>query len=119
MTANRAERIAFLSGEYAAYRVAKGRGETAKAWHHLERAHIVAQPLAIEHLRSHAIMLRYAINLRDPREAGGQMLRFGLALIGNLFGQLPAGNTGRARISAFSPMPVPPDLEDLVQGVRR
>lgn len=119
MIANRAERIAFLSGEYAAYRVAKGRGETAKAWHHLERAHIVAQPLAIEHLRSHAIMLRYAINLRDQREAGGQMLRFGLALIGNLFGQLPAGNTGRARISAFSPMPVPPDLENLVEGVRR
>lgn len=118
MTADRVERIAFLLREYAAYRVARTCGETAMAWHHLERAHIVAQPLAIKHLRSHAIMLRYAINSKDRREAGGQMLRFGLALIDNLVGHLPAGNTGRARISAFSPMPVPPDLEIFVQGVR-
>lgn len=118
MTASRSERIAFLAREYEAFRRAAHRGDTVAAWCHLERTHIVAQPLPFEHVRAHAIMLRHALFLRDMREAGGQMLRLGLAVIGNLFGHLPAGNTGRARISAFSPMPVPPDLEIFVQGVR-
>lgn len=119
MTAVRSERIAFLAREYEAFRRARHLGDTAAAWRHLERIHIVAQPLPFEHVRAHAIMLRHALAVRDPREAGGQILRLCLAVIGNLAGRLPAGNTGRARTSAFAAMAVPADLEKFVQGVKR
>ena len=60
-----------------------------------------------------------ALAVEDLREAGGQMLRLGLVVIGNLAGRLPAGNTGRARTNAFASMAVPADLEKFVQGARR
>lgn len=114
MTADRSERLEFLAREYDAFRHAAHRRDTAAAWRHLERAHIVAQPLPFEHVRAHAIMLRHAMLLKDIREMASQMLRLGLAVIGNLFRHLPAGNTGRARTSAFAPMAVPADLEQFV-----
>ena len=114
MTASIHEREAFLAAEYALFAKARRRGERLAAWHHLERAHIVAQPLLAAHLRSHGNMLRYAIEVRDAREVAGQILRIGLALIGNLAGKLPAGNTGRSRISAFASMPVTSDLAKFV-----
>lgn len=64
-------------------------------------------------------MLRHALLLKDVREAGGQVLRLGLAVIGNLAGRLPTGNTGRARTNAFAPMAVPADLEMFVQEIER
>lgn len=115
MTVDQAERRAFLAEEYAAFHQARRTGDTAAAWHHLERVHIVAQPLFVEHMRAHLVMLGQAFAMRDLREAGGQLLRLGLALPGNLFDRLPAGNTGRARASAFAPMAVPTDLEKFVQ----
>ena len=119
MTADRSERIAFLVREYEAFRRAAHRKDTVASWRHLERAHIVAQPLPFEHFRAHAIMLRHALFLKDMREVGGQMLRLGLAVIGNLAGHLPAGTTGRARTNAFAPMAVPADLEVFVQEIER
>lgn len=70
-------------------------------------------------MRAHAIMLRHALALQDPREVGGQMLRLGLAVIGNLAGRLPAGNTGWARTSAFAPMAATADLEKFVKGIEQ
>lgn len=55
-------------------------------------------------------MLGYAIALRDWREAFGQAIRLALAPLGALTGRLAWGNTGRANVSAFRPMPVRPDL---------
>lgn len=114
MTASIHEREAFLAAEYALFEEARRRGDRLAAWHHLERAHIVAQPLLGAHLLSHGYMLRYAIEVRDAREVAGQIMRVGLALIGSLAGKLPVGNTGRSRISAFAPMPVTPDLAKFV-----
>ena len=94
MNADRMERIAFLAREYEAFRRAAHRKDTVASWRHLERVHIVAQPLPFEHVRAHAIMLRHALFLKDMREVGGQMLRLGLAVIGNLFGR-PSGGKYR------------------------
>lgn len=114
MTASIHERKAFLATEYALFEEARRRGDRLAAWHHLERAHIVAQPLLVSHLRSHGYMLRFAIEVRDAREVAGQIMRVGLAPIGSLAGKLPVGNTGRSRTSAFAPMPVTPDLAKFV-----
>ncbi|BAU77229.1 hypothetical protein ppKF707_5291 [Metapseudomonas furukawaii] len=55
---------------------------------------------------------------RDYREMLGQVPRILAAL---LFSKVwvPEGNTGRARVSAFRPMPISAELKQLLQGERR
>ena len=99
-----------IAREMTKYSRSRTVGEHALAWRALERAHIIAQPYFVLHLRSHWNMAGFALSLHDWREVAGQLLRLALVPLGSLTGRLPAGNTGRARISAFSPMPIPPDL---------
>ena len=58
-------------------------------------------------------MLRAGWALRDWHEVFGQLPRILAAL---LFSRLwvPLGNTGRARVSAFAPMPVDEELRRLL-----
>lgn len=102
-------RAAYLV-KFGAYRGARGIGDWDAAWRHLERGHILAQPRFGLHLASHIEMLKFAISLRDLREILGQFLRLTLVPLGTLTGRLPTGNAGRARVSAFAPVPVPDDL---------
>ena len=83
-------------------------------WRHLERAHILSQPLAGLHLRTHGAMLAASVRRRDGREIAGQLLRLVLAVPGSVSGRYPVGNTGGADVSAFSPMAVPDDLRPLL-----
>ena len=83
-------------------------------WRHLERAHILSQPLAGPHLRTHGAMLAASVRRRDGREIAGQLLRLVLAVPGSVSGRYPVGNTGGADVSAFSPMAVPDDLRPLL-----
>lgn len=76
----------------------------------LERAHIIGQPRFVLHLLSHWWMLKAALGLRDWPEVRGQCWRLLLTPFGHLTGRLPLGNTGRASVSAFQPMPLPDDL---------
>ena len=76
----------------------------ATRWHWLEAAHVLGQTTLSLHWRSHTAMLRYALQLRDLREAGGQVLRLALVPLGHALARLPIGNTGRARVSALAPM---------------
>ncbi len=115
MSVTRNERLAWLGAEYATYRQARSDGDIAGAWRHLERAHIVSQPLLLEHLRSHWLMLKLAMRERDLAESAGQVLRLLLVVPGNLSGRLPTGNSGRAGVSALRPMSVSQDLERFVQ----
>lgn len=80
---------------------------------HLERAHVLSQRMTIRHTHVHGLMLVAGMRRRDFREVVGQVPRM-LASI--LFSRLwvPRGNTGRARVSALKPMPVPEDLRHLV-----
>jgi hypothetical protein len=101
---------AVAAGELAAFRAARRKADWEGAWRSLERAHIAAQPILLLHGRVHFEMLRFAIARRHGGEAIGQLLRLLLVPLGNGTGRLPVGNTGRANVSAFAPMPVPPDL---------
>lgn len=68
------------------------------------------------HWRSHRAMLRYALQLRDLREAGGQVLRLALVPLGHALARLPIGNTGRAQVSALAPMAPQPHITQLIDG---
>jgi hypothetical protein len=110
-TSQRNAQLAAWFEERAAALSARGRGDAAEEWKHLERAHILSQPVAGAHVRTHLAMLAYALRRRDSREIVGQVLRLVLAGPGSWSGRYPVGNTGGADVSAFRPMPVPEDLK--------
>ncbi|MEN2712540.1 DUF3703 domain-containing protein [Sphingomonas sp. NPDC092331] len=109
---------ALVEAELTVFRDARAGGDAARAWRALERAHILAQPRLVPHLRVHAIMLGYAWRLRQPGEVAGQLFRMALAPLGHLTGRTPAGNTGRSNVSAFAPMPIPSDLHSAREDAR-
>lgn len=90
-------------------------GDAAAAYTAFERAHVLGQPGTRTHVRSHVAFLRWAIRQRDVREIVGQVLRIAAAALFTWL-WMPRGNTGGARVSAFRPMPIPPDLSTLTEG---
>lgn len=102
--------------ERTAARTARRRGDTAAEWRHLERAHILSQLLAVPHVRTHAAMLGYGIRQRERREILGQIVRLLVAAPGSWTGRYPLGNTGGADVSALQPMPIPEDLQAVLDA---
>jgi len=88
----------------------------ASEWKHLERAHILSQPMAGAHVRTHVAMLAYGLRRRDAHEIVGQLLRLVVAAPGSWTGRYPVGNTGGADVSALRPMPVPDDLRAMLES---
>jgi hypothetical protein len=113
-TIDRTRLLDAWSAERAAARSARTEGDVQREWNHLERAHILSQPMAAAHVRTHAAMLGAAVRRRDRREIVGQVLRLVVAGPGSLTGRYPVGNTGGADVSALRPMPIPDDLRALL-----
>ena len=103
-------RNAFLAEEYRRAAKASDEQNFEEAWHHLERAHVVAQDRLGQHCVSHWRMLELAWRTRDWREVFGQIFRLFLAPIGNIPGRLPIGNSGRSNVSAFARMEIEPEI---------
>jgi hypothetical protein len=91
------------------------RGEFA----HLERAHILGQRSTVEHVRVHGHMLAWALRNRDASEFFGQLIRIVGAATKTALGLVPTGNTGGAGVSALRPMPVPADLQAILDAAER
>lgn len=87
-------------------------------WRWLTAAHIVGQNDFRLHCHVHGIMSGYAVRMRDWPEAGGQLFRLALVPLGHLMGKLPAGNIGRATVSAFQPMPLSPEMREIIAKAR-
>jgi hypothetical protein len=90
-------------------------GNATMALAALERAHVLGQRDVVPHLRVHWRMLRVGWSAGDRREVRGQLMRIALVPVGHLFRRLPVGNTGRANVNAFQPMPIPPEIERLLK----
>jgi hypothetical protein len=105
---------AAFDGEIATAAEARRQGDAARAFRHLERAHILGQRSTTAHVRVHWLMLRHGIATRQPREVAGQVARImAAALFSRIW--VPAGNTGGANVSAMRPMPVPEDLREWLE----
>ena len=61
-------------------------------------------------------MLGYGIRHRDRREVAGQLVRSLVAGPGSALGRYPLGNTGGADVSAVAPMPIPADLQAVLDA---
>jgi hypothetical protein len=97
---------------------AQARGESEVAFHHLERAHILALATTVEHVLVHWRMLLWGVRQRSARECIGQVLRILAAVAVTAIGVAPSGNTGGSNVSAVKRMPVPPDLQALLERAR-
>ena len=114
----RALREAF-KGELDSAGRAHAQGQPRRAWHHLERAHVLSQAHAWPHVRVHARMLAFAVRERDLREGLRQLPRLLFAAPGSWTGRAPRGNTGGAGVGMFTPMDVPEDLAELLRPSAR
>ena len=104
-----------FADEWALARAARLARAHDRAFHHLERAHILGQRRTWLHVKSHLGMLQLGWQRRDLPELLGQLARIvAAAAFSRVW--VPAGNTGGANVSPFKPMPVPPDLQSLLDA---
>lgn len=94
---------------------ARRRQQWQEAWFHLERAHILGQQDFILHMHTHWQMLKLAADQINWLEVRGQLLRLILTPVGHLTGRLPLGNPGSSRYSVLESVPVPDDLQALLE----
>ena len=91
-------------------------GDSAAAFKHLERAHVLGQASTVEHVRVHIQMLLWALRHHHLREAAGQVLRIVGAATKTSVGLVPSENTGGTNISPFQSLPMPQDLAALIEA---
>ena len=106
-------RTAYVA-ELDAASAARVGGDTESAFRHLERAHILSQRHTRSHVYVHWLMLKLGASAGDWREALGQVSRITAAAVFSRI-WVPAGNTGRANVSAMRPMPIPDDLRGILK----
>lgn len=92
--------------------------DRAQRWRLLMAAHVTGQYRLTLHWDSHVRMLGQAWRERDLREIAGQLLRLALVPLGHALRRLPAGNVGRATVSAFAPMQPPAEVAALLRWAR-
>jgi Protein of unknown function (DUF3703) len=102
--------------ELEKYRNNLSQNNLALAWHHLERAHILGQPWAVEHSEVHWLMLRFGFKIKSGKEIRGQILRLVFGGVKSFVGQIPVGNTGGANVPPLLPMEIPDDLKYILHS---
>jgi hypothetical protein len=105
----------YVKAELLASWAAEMQGHVKVSFSQLERAHVLGQASTLEHVRVHWHMFLWGLRQRKLGECAGQMLRIVGAASKTFIGLIPAGNTGGANVSPFRPMPVPPDLQALIE----
>ncbi len=84
------------------------------AWFHLERSHIIGQSYPVEHTYSHWLMLKFGFRQKDTREVFGQIIRLLVGGWKSFINHVPLGNTGGANVPPLKRMPIPNDIEKLL-----
>ena len=102
--------------EHAA--AAERQGEPNLAFHHLERAHVLGQAATREHVRAHWAMLLWGVRRSRFREVAGQVLRIVGATTKTWIGLVPSGNTGGSNVSPFRRLPIPVELQSIIDEAR-
>lgn len=107
-----------VSQELESASLAQQQGNAQLAFSHLERAHVLGQASTREHVRVHWAMFRWGLAHGRWREVMGQVLRIVGAATKTAIGLVPTGNTGGANISPFEVLPVPADLQAVIEQAR-
>lgn len=100
--------------ELQSYRKELKAGNLQRAWQHLERAHIIGQSFPYEHSYVHWKMLQFGFRIKSGKEIMGQIPRLLIGGVKSFVGKVPIGNTGGANIPPLKPLPIAPELEQLL-----
>ena len=109
----------FYLQEVKAYQRSLERGDLLQAWSHLERAHILGQPYPKAHTAVHFKMLQFGVKTRNAREVIGQIPRLLVGGVKSWAGTIPLGNTGGANVPPLQPMPIPDDLQAIINEANK
>jgi hypothetical protein len=108
----------YVDAELQSATEAEREGDAARAFGHLERAHVLGQPATVHHVRVHWRMFVWGWRQRHPRECLGQLVRMVGAATKTGVGLVPTGNTGGANVSPVKVMPIAPELAAIIDWVR-
>lgn len=108
----------YYQHELVEYEMELANGRMDRAWHHLERAHVLGQAWPLEHNRVHWLMLQFGFRIKSSKEILGQIPRLLLGGVKSFVGHIPVGNTGGANVPGLSPMAIAGDLEVLLKIYR-
>lgn len=109
----------YYRAELELYKQAFSNREISKAWRHLERAHILGQAYPKQHTYVHWEMLRFGFKIKNVKEIIGQLPRLAFGGIKSFVGIVPTGNTGGANVPILKPMPIPQDLQQLLDKAQQ
>ena len=101
--------------ELKASAMEEAQGNLQLAWRHLERAHILGQPWAVEHTCVHWEMLKFGFRIKSLKEIIGQIPRLLVGGVKSFVGKIPVGNTGGANVPPLQPMEIPEDIKSLME----
>ena len=79
---------------------------------------MLGQASTAQHVRVHWAMFLWAWRQSAAAEAFGQAARIAVAALKTWLGWVPSGNTGGTNVHGFKPMPVPTDLQQLIDAAR-
>src|SRR5688572_11406327 len=86
-----------------------------EAWNHLERAHIIGQQYPYHHTLVHWKMLQFGIKIKNGKEILGQIPRLIVGGVKSFVGHIPKGNTGGANVPPLRQMPIPEELQFIIE----
>ncbi len=90
--------------------------EWSQSIYHLERAHVIGQLHVWPHVKAHALMLSVEMRRRRINAAFGQFIRIILGAVGSAIGVVPTGNTGGSDVNMFARLPIPPDIQRVLDN---
>lgn len=102
----------FFEAELENYRTVL-EDDLAKAWHHLERAHIIGQKYPFAHTYVHWKMLLFGFRIKSTKEVLGQLPRLLVGGVKSFVGKVPVGNPGGSNVPPLKPFPIDKDLQNI------
>ncbi len=103
----------FYDSELLAYQTEYSNENLTKAWHHLERAHIIGQKYPYAHTCVHWKMLQFGIKIKSRKEVIGQIPRLLFGGVKSFVGKIPVGNPGGANVPPLRPFPIEQELREI------
>ncbi|MEQ8928100.1 MAG: DUF3703 domain-containing protein [Fulvivirga sp.] len=101
----------YFDKELEGYKAQLEGGHLLKAWHHLERAHIIGQRYPFAHSYVHWKMLLFGIRIKSAKEVIGQIPRLLIGGVKSFVGKVPVGNPGGANVPPLKPFPIDPEIQ--------
>jgi hypothetical protein len=108
----------YFKAELEAYVLAYNAGDLAKAWVHLERAHIIGQRYPFAHTYVHWKMLQFGFRIKSTKEVLGQIPRLLVGGVKSFVGKVPLGNPGGANVPPMKPFPIDADIKAIFEKAR-